>query len=90
MWKKVAFLACLLLFVFGCKTTEQAIEDYRRCVNDPVCVQEVERSKNVSYSVIKTAGTGFTNNPIVDGLALLLSNALSLGVGIYKGRKMRA
>lgn len=87
--KKVLFFLLIVFVLIGCKTIKEANENYKACIQDSECVQEVQKAQAVSSAVIKSAGSGLPSSPIVDALAVLLSNVVAFAVGSYQGKKRR-
>lgn len=89
MFRFSMFVLLVVLVLCGCKTVQMSVDDYNRCINDPVCVESVEKSRKVSYSVVKGATNAVTMPSVSEGLAFIVSNLVAFGVGVVKGKKKR-
>lgn len=84
---KKTSLLLLFLFLVGCSATNEAVQNYESCKNDPECYHQMLDVKEKSYIATKT-GLNLSGLPsAAEVLALVVSNMAAFGVGVLKGKK---
>ena len=78
---------CLLFTCLGCASVSRAIDNYKACKDDPVCVQQMEDVKEASYVVSKTASSNIPLPSVPEVIAVIVSNVVSFGYGVFHGKK---
>lgn len=81
------FALCLLFTCLGCAAVSRSIENYKACEGDSVCLAEMEKVKESSYVVAKTASSNIPLPSVAEIIAVVVSNALSFGYGVFHGKK---
>jgi len=70
----------------GCVAVKKSLDNYEACKGDPACVESMESARVASYTVTKAAaGPMLPSGPEV--VAMLVSNVVAFGVGVWKGKK---
>lgn len=86
MW--CGFFGLCFLFVFlGCAAVSKSIDNYSACKADEVCYSEMMKVKNASYVVTKGAGSNFPLPSTAEVVAVVVSNIVSFGYGVFHGKK---
>ena len=84
---KIVFIVCFALTLMGCVAVKKSLDNYEACKGDPVCLQEMQSAKEVSYAVTKTATAPFIPVSFPEAIAFVVSNVFAFGFGVVKGKK---
>ena len=89
----IAFISLpfLLLWVFftclGCASVSKALDNYKACQGDQVCMSEMTKVKDRAYVVAKASSSGFPLPSVAEIIAVAVSNVVSFGYGVFHGKK---
>ena len=81
------FALCLLFTFLGCAAVSRSIENYKACEGDQVCMDGMQKVKESSYAVAKAASSNIPLPSAAEVIAVVVSNALSFGYGVFHGKK---
>lgn len=81
------FGLCLLFVCLGCASVSRSIDNYKACAGDSVCMSEMQKVKESSYVVAKAASSNIPLPSVAEIIAVVVSNALSFGYGVFHGKK---
>lgn len=66
------FVVCCLIVTFmGCISVKKALDNYEACAGDPVCIDEMQRVKDVTYIATET-GVSMARLPSVPSVCAML------------------
>jgi SNF family Na+-dependent transporter len=86
MW--ISFFAvCFFFTCLGCAAVTRSISNYKACVGDQECMAEMSKVKESSYVVAKAASSNIPLPSVAEIIAVVVSNALSFGYGVFHGKK---
>ena len=86
----VAYLSlCFLFTCLGCAALSTAVDNYKACKGDQVCVAEMSKVKEATYEVTRSAGSNFPVPSVPEILAFVVSNIVSLCYGVFHGSKVK-
>lgn len=85
---KIVLIFCFCFTLLGCAAVSKAVDRYKACKGDPVCVQEMESVRQASYVVSKSAA-GPMLPSMSEVIAVLVSNVVSFGFGVFHGGKKK-
>lgn len=83
---KFLFIICFSLTLLGCVAVKKSIDNYEACRGDVACVQKMEDARQSTYTITKSA-TGPFFPSASEIVAMLVSNAVAFGVGVFHGKK---
>lgn len=89
MSSRLFWLVLLLFTLLGCKTIETSVENYKQCINDPTCANEVVAVRTGAYNLTKNTLHSTAFPSFSEAVALILSNVVAFGVGVVKGSKKK-
>lgn len=81
------FAFCLLFICLGCAAVSRSIDNYKACQGDSVCLAEMNKVKESSYVVAKASSSNFPLPSVAEIIAVIVSNGLSFGYGVFHGKK---
>lgn len=81
------FSVCLLFTCLGCAAVSRSIDNYKACQGDQECLDQMTKVKESSYVVAKTASSNIPLPSVAEIIAVVVSNALSFGYGVFHGKK---
>lgn len=92
MVKPLRFLGCLLFIgfvLFGCQVTTRSITAYDACKADAECFEKMQRTGNITSSVVSTAVDSSTRGvgvgQTVGAIAGMIASAIA---GVCYGKKL--
>ena len=86
-WIVGFFGVCVLFTILGCTTVSRSIKNYEACKGDPSCMSEMEKVKESSYVIAKSASSNIPLPSVAEIIAVLVSNGLSFGYGVFHGKR---
>lgn len=90
MGKLIASLLLIVVCLVGCSITDQAVDDYNRCISNPDCHAKIMTVKNTSELVAyKTTQNVTTQTKLCDLVATIAGIIGSALAGVIYGRKLR-
>ena len=78
---------CLLFTGAGCAALNTAVENYKACKGDQVCMEEMKKAGEASYVVAKSASSSVPIPSVPEIIAVIVSNLVSFGYGVFHGKK---
>ena len=83
---KIVFIVCFSLTLMGCVAVKKSLDNYQACKGDAVCLEEMNKARATAYTVTKAA-TGPLLPSTSEVLAMIVSNVVSFGFGVFHGKK---
>lgn len=83
---KIIFVCCFACTLLGCVAVKRSLDNYQACQGDVECVEKMESARQASYIVTKSAA-GPLMPSTAEVVAVLVSNVVAFGVGVFHGRK---
>lgn len=88
MRKEILYLILLIFVIIfiGC----ESVSNYEACLNDPVCVTEIQNIQNgVTTSATTTLSSVPSTNAVSMTVGSIIGGIVAFLVGINKGKKIR-
>lgn len=83
---KVTLIICFTMTLLGCVAVKKSIDNYEACKGDVACVQKMDEARQASYVVTKSAA-GPLLPSTSEVVAVIVSNIVAFGVGVFHGKK---
>ena len=83
------FVVCLCSTVLGCAAVHHAIDNYKACNGNQQCLDEMNKVKDTTAVVSKTAAAAFPLPSVPECIAFLVSNIAAFGYGAWHGGKIK-
>jgi len=83
------FSLCVLFTCLGCASVSRVMDNYKACQGDRVCLEEMSKVKETSYVVAKASASGVPLPSVPEVIAVVVSNVLSFGYGVFHGGKKK-